>query len=79
MKYIIEVEETAKFYHQILVEINDEEQIDTALEKVERNDCCSLDDFVDSIKNDVSVEKVYEDSDGATEKIEYHDSYPDKE
>lgn len=71
-KRIIELEETVKVRHQIVVAYNDEEELDRAIENFEGD---NLDDIVESIGNYVTVtdvnEEYYEESEG----FEYFDDY----
>lgn len=71
-KRIIELEETRRVRHQIVVVYNDEEELDRAIENFEGD---NLDDIVESIDNYVTVtdvnEEYYEESEG----FEFYDDY----
>lgn len=71
-KRIIELEETRRVRHQIVVVYNDEEELDRAIENFEGD---NLDDIVESIGNYVTVtyvnEEYYEESEG----FEFYDDY----
>lgn len=74
MKHVIEVEEKVKIRHQIIVEIETDEDIDAALEAVDEN-CESLDDFVSAISSVIPVQEVNEEYYSETESVEYWDDY----
>lgn len=74
MKWVIEVEETVKVHHQIVVDINNDSDLDRALDNT--NDMCgSLDDFVYSIADIIPVLEVNDEFYTETDKIEYFDDY----
>lgn len=74
MRYVIEVEETVKVHHQIIVEISHESQVETALDNVSEY-CCSLDEFVDGISDIIPVIEVNEEFMCETQEVEYYDDY----
>ncbi len=74
MKWIIEVEEMVKVLHQVVVEIEDDSQIDEALNNV-GNRCCDLDTFVDDISDIIPIIEVNEEYYSETESLEYSDDY----
>ena len=78
MKWIIEVEETVKFHHQIVVDIKNDDQIQDALDNV-GDYCTSLDEFVSGIENVIPVVEVNEEYSVETEQVEYYDDYEDDE
>lgn len=75
MRHIIRVEETIKAYHNIIVDIDDDEQIDAALENTEG--CDNLDDYVDAISDIIPVLEVHEECYIETDSLEYFDDYED--
>lgn len=74
MKHIIEVEETAKMRHQIVVEIETDDDVQDALDAVD-DMCQNLDDFVSAIGSVIPVIEVNEEYSAETESIEYFDDY----
>jgi hypothetical protein len=74
MKHIIEIEETVKIHHQIIVDIDDEQQINSVRYNAD-DYCTSLDDFVDSIADIIPVLEVNEEYYSETDSIEYFDDY----
>ena len=78
MRWIIEVEETVKFHHQIVVDIKNEDQIQDALDNA-GDYCNSLDEFVDNIEKVIPVIEVNEKYSVETEQVEYYDDYEDDE
>ena len=74
MRYVIEVEETVKVHHQIVVESSHESQVETALDNVDEY-CVSLDDFVDAISDVIPVIEVNEEFMCETQEVEYYDDY----
>lgn len=76
MRWIIEVEETVKFHHQIVVDIKNEDQIQDALDNA-GDYCNSLDEFVDNIEKVIPVIEVNEEYSVETEQVEYYDDYED--
>lgn len=75
-KRIIELEETIRVRHQIVVVYNDEEELDRAIENFEGD---NLDDIVESIGNYVTVTDVnkeyYEESEGFELYDDYEEDY----
>lgn len=74
MKHIIEVEETVKVRHQIIVDIESDDDVQEALNAVQDN-CGSLDDFVEAIDSVITVLEVNEEYYADTESVEYFDDY----
>ena len=71
-KRIIELEETIRVRHQIVVVYNDEEELDRAIENFEGD---NLDDIVESIGNYVTVTEVNEEYYEESEGFEFYDDY----
>lgn len=74
MKWIIEVEETVTMHHQIVVDINEDSDLNRALDNTDEM-CNSLDDFVSSIADVIPVLEVNEEFLVETQHIEYFDDY----
>ena len=75
MRYIIEVEETVKVRHQIVVDVMSDEQIEDALDSVDGIYIDGIDDYVDAISDVIPVLSVNEGYLTETESIEYFDDY----
>ena len=75
MKHIIEVEETVKIRHQIFVDIVSEEQLEEALDKMDNSHVYDIDDYVDSLANEIPVLEVNENYFMDTFSVEYYDDY----
>ena len=75
MRHIIEVEETVKIRHQIVVDILSEGQLEDALNSVEGCYIYDIDEYVDAIADVVPVVSVNESYIMETESIEYFDDY----
>ncbi len=71
-KRIIELEETVKVRHQIIVAYNNEEELDKAIENLDGD---HLDDIVESISNYVSIIDVNEGYYEESEEFEFFDDY----
>lgn len=71
-KRIIELEETRRVRHQIVVVYNDEEELNRAIENFEGD---NLDDIVESIDNYVTVTNVNEEYYEESERFELYDDY----
>ena len=78
MKHIIEVEETVKIRHQIIVDIMSEDQLDDALNSV-GDYVYDIDDYVSAISDVIPVVYVNENYVMETENIEYFDDYMDED
>ncbi|MGN0246945.1 MAG: hypothetical protein ACI4DK_13405 [Lachnospiraceae bacterium] len=76
MKWIIEVEETVKMRHQIIVDIDNEGQLEKALDNA-GDYCTSLDDFVDAVADVIPVLEINEEYYAETDSVEYFDDYED--
>lgn len=77
MRHIIEVEEIVKMHHQIIVDIDDEQQIDRALDNVD-DYCTSLGSFIDLIADIIPVLEINEECYAETDNVEYFDDYEDE-
>ena len=79
MRHIIEIEETVKIRHLIVVDIMSEGQLEEALDSV--NGCCiyNIDEYADAISDVIPVLEVNENYFSDTESIEYFDDYMDKD
>ena len=77
VRHIIEVEEIVKMRHQIIVDIDDEQQIDRALDNVD-DYCTSLDSFIDSIADIIPVLEINAEYYVETDNVEYFDDYEDE-
>ena len=78
MKWIIAVEETVTYRHRICVEVDNENQIQEALDNVDYR-CRYLDDFASAVGEIAPVVWIDEDDQGETESLEYYDDYEDDE
>ena len=77
MRYIIEVEETVKIRHQIIIDVEDEEEVDRVLDSM--NDYYDeLDDCIDDIAKMVDVLEVNEEYCIQTDGVEYYNDYEDE-
>lgn len=74
MRHIIEVEETVKIRHQIIVDILSEGQLDEAINNVD-DYTYDIDDYVSAISDVIPVIGVNENYIMETENIEYFDDY----
>lgn len=74
MRHIIEVEETVKIRHQIIVDILSEGQLDEAINNVDYY-TYDIDDYVSAISDVIPVIGVNENYIMETESIEYFDDY----
>ena len=74
MKRIIALEETVRCIHQVCVEIDNEEDIDRALDNVHPR-ARTLDEWVDAIGEVIPILWVEENFDGEPENMEYFDDY----
>ena len=79
MRHVIEVEETVKIRHLIVVDIMSEGQLEEALDSV--NGCYIYDigDYADAIGDVIPVLSVNEAYISETENIEYFDDYMDED
>ena len=77
MRHIIEVEETIKMRHQIIVDVENDEEVEEAIESVD-GVVHSLDEFVEEIGKKVNVYFVNEEYYAETEEVEYFDDYPEE-
>lgn len=75
MTHIIEVEETVKVRHQIIIDVASEGQIEDALDSVEGCRIYDIGDYVDAIADVVPVVGFNESYIMETESIEYFDDY----
>jgi hypothetical protein len=75
MRHVIEVEETVKIRHQIVVDIGSEGQLEEALDSVDGSYICDLDDYVEAISEVVPVVEVNANCVMETWNIEYFDDY----
>ena len=78
MRHIIEVEETVKIRHQIIVDILSEGQLDEAINNV-GDYIYDIDDYVSAISDVIPVIGVNENYFMETENIEYFDDYMDED
>lgn len=74
MRYVIEVVETIKMHHQIVVDMSHASQIEAAIDNVDEY-CYSLDTFVDGISDVIPVLEVNEEIYSDTQEVEYYDDY----
>jgi hypothetical protein len=75
MRHIIEVEETVKIRHLIVVDILSEGQLEEALNSVNGCYIYNIDEYADAISDVVPVLEVNENYFSDTESIEYYDDY----
>lgn len=76
MKWIIEVEETVKMHHQIIVDIDNEGQLERALDNA-GDYCTNLDEYTSLISDITPVLEVNEECYAETDHVEYFDDYED--
>ena len=79
MRHIIEVEETVKIRHQIIVDILSEDQLEEALDVVDKAYIYDLDTYVEAISDVIPVLGVNEGYISETYNIEYFDDYMDED
>lgn len=71
MKYCIEVEEKVSTIHQILVEVENENELDEALANAER--AYDFDSYVNAVKDVIKVLGINKDYQFNDESVEYWD------
>ena len=74
MKREIIFEETVKYQHRIIVEYNNEEELDEALDHTEG--CHNLDECIEAIEKILPIDVVDENYSEDVDGIEYYDDYP---
>ena len=74
MRRIIAVEETVRYVHEICVEVEDESDIERALDSVHPR-ARTLDEWTDAIGQITPIVWVNEDYDGEPDGMEYFDDY----
>lgn len=75
MRHIIEVEETVKIRHQIIVDISSEGQLEEALDVVNGSRVYNIDDYVDALSYEIPVLGLNENYFMDTDSVEYYDDY----
>lgn len=75
MRHIIEVEETVKIRHQIVVDILSDGQLEDALNSVDSALVDDLSDYVDELSQVIPVLEVNENYIMNTWSVEYFDDY----
>lgn len=75
MRHVIEVEETVKIRHQIVVDIVSKDQLEEVLDNVKWPEVYDIEDYVNAISETIPVLEFNEGFVMETEYIELYDDY----